>query len=125
MSRARTLGLLQWVGVLVAPLAWWGQHVIGQAAAQASCSVANARWHLSNDAWQIGLLAGSVLLILASGAAAVAVYLGTRESSYQSPPPPGRMQLFAIGAMVTDFLMLVIVLLDGIATVVDVPCRQS
>lgn len=125
MSRMRTLTVLQWVGVFVAPAAWWAQHVVGQAAAQISCSVANSRWHVSNDAWQIGLLVGSGLLIVASGAAAVLVYLGTRESDYESPPPSGRMQLFSIASMVTNFLLLIIVLLDGIASVVDVNCRQS
>ena len=117
--------MLQWLGLFVAPAAWIGQHALGQAAAQVSCSAANTTWGLSNDAWQIGLLVGAGLLILGSGAAALVVYLGTRESSYQDPPPPGRMQLISIGAMTTNLLLLVIVLLDGVASIVDIACRQS
>jgi hypothetical protein len=125
MSRMRKLALLQWVGIFVAPFAWVGQHLIGQAVAQISCSVANGPWGVSNDAWQVGLMVGAGLLILASEAAAVVVYRGTRESDYQSPPPLGRLQLFSIAAMSTNLLFLVIVLLDGIASIVDVSCRQS
>ncbi|MEN3340671.1 MAG: hypothetical protein V7644_75 [Actinomycetota bacterium] len=125
MSRIQKLAVLQWVGIFVAPLAWVGQHMVGQAIAQVSCSVANARWGVSNDAWQIGLLVGACLLILASEGAAIAVYRGTREGDYQSPPPVGRLQLFAVAAMTTNFLLFVIVLLDGIAGVVDPACRQS
>jgi hypothetical protein len=117
--------VLQWLGVFVAPLAWIGQHAVGQAAAQVSCSAANTSWSISNDAWQIGLLVGAGLLILASEAAAIAVYRGTKEASYQSPPPSGRFQLFSIAAMATNLILLVIVLLDGIASVVDIACSQS
>jgi hypothetical protein len=125
MSRMRKLALLQWVGIFVAPFAWVGQHLVGQAVGQISCSVANGRWGVSNDAWQIGLMVAAGLLIIGSEAAAVVVYRGTRESDYQSPPPLGRLQLFAIAAMATNFILLVIVLLDGIASIVDPSCRQS
>lgn len=121
----RRLSLLQWVGIFVAPAAWLGQHLVGQAAAQASCSVANVRWNISNDAWQIGLLAGAAALIIASGVAAIAVYRATRTRSYEDPPPVGRLQLISIAAMTTNLLLLVIVLLDGIASATDTPCVQS
>src|SRR5581483_8588425 len=116
---------LQWTGIFVAPAAWIAQHAIGQAAAQISCSAANLSWGISNDSWQIGLLVGAELLILASVAAAIAVYRGTSDADYHSPPPVGRLQLFAIAAMVTNVLLFVIVMLDGIASVVDAACRQS
>ena len=125
MSRMRKLAVLQWVGIFVAPFAWVGQHLVGQAVGQISCSVANGQWGVSNDTWQIALMITAVLLIVASEAAAVAVYLGTRQADYQSPPPMGRLQLFAIAAMAANLIFLVIVVLDGIASVVDVSCRQS
>jgi hypothetical protein len=125
VTRTRRLALLQWTGIFVAPAAWIAQHAIGQAAAQISCSTANLGWGISNDAWQIGLLVGAEVLIVASAAAAVALYRATSDSDYHSPPPVGRMQLFAIAAIVTNVLLFVIVMLDGIASVVDVACRQS
>jgi hypothetical protein len=125
MSRGRALAALQWVGFFVAPAAWFAQHVVGQAIAQASCSVANTSWGVSNRAWQIVLLAGACTLILLSEAAAVAIFRGTEESSYQSPPPEGRVRLIAIAAMTTNLIYLVIVLLDGIASILDTGCRQS
>jgi hypothetical protein len=35
------------------------------------------------------------------------------------------VQLIAIGAMTTNLIYLVIVLLDGIASIVEIACRQS
>ena len=116
---------LQWLGLLVAPSAWFGQHVIGQAIAQAACSAANASWGVSNRAWQIVLMIVAGSLILVSEAAAVAAFLGTREESYEDAPPLGRMQLVAIAAMSTNLIYLVIVLLDGIASVVHSGCVQA
>ena len=125
MSRLQKLAVLQWVGVLVAPFAWFGEFLVAQAIGQVSCSTANVRWDVSNDAWQITLMVGAGLLILVSEAAAVAVYRGTRESSYLSPPPVGRLRLIAVAAMATNLISLAIVLLGGIASVVDVGCTGS
>lgn len=122
MRRASTL---QWIGLFVAPFAWLAQHLIGQAASQASCSTANTVWGLSNTAWQVGLLVGAGLLILVSEAAAVVAFLHTREGDHDSPPPLGRIQLVSVASMTTNLLFLVIVLLDGIASIVDIACRQS
>ncbi len=122
----RVAGKLQWLGLLVAPWAWFGQHVIGQAVAQAACSAANVSWGVSNRTWQIALLAAAGALILVSEAAAVAAYRATRTAdAYESPPPLGRAQLIAIAAMTTNLLYLVIVLLDGVASIVDAQCRGS
>jgi hypothetical protein len=125
MTRLQRLAILQWAGLFVAPAAWLGQHLIGQAVAQLRCSVANTQWNVSNTAWQIVLLVVSATLILASIGAAVAVFRATSDADYTSAPPVGRMQMFAIAAMTTNLLLLVIVLLDGIASVVDITCRQS
>jgi hypothetical protein len=122
MKSLRRVAVLQWLGLFVAPIAWFLQHLIGQAVAQASCSRVNEAWGVSNDAWQIVLLVVAGSLILLSEAAAVAAFLGTRDSSYEEPPPLGRMQLIAIGAMTTNLLYLVIVLLDGIASIVNGGC---
>ena len=125
MSAVRRAAVLQWLGVFVAPAAWMVQHGVGQGIAQVSCSRANADWSVSNDAWQIVLTAVTEVLILASLAAAVLAYRGTKQSSYHSPPPVGRVQFFSIAAMAANVIFFMIVLLDGIASIVDVACRQS
>ena len=119
----RRVAVLQWLGLLVAPWAWFMQHLIGQAVSQASCTAANTSWGISNDAWQIGLLIGAGLLILLSEGAAVVAFRSTRRDSYEDAPPLGRVQLIAIAAMATNLIYLVIVLLDGIASMVGSGCR--
>jgi hypothetical protein len=85
----------------------------------------NDAWGISNDTWQIVHMIVAGGLILLSEAAAVAAFLGTREESYEDAPPLGRMQLIAIAAMSTNLIYLVIVLLDGIASLVHSGCVQS
>jgi len=125
MTRLQRLALLQWAGVVLAPAAWVGQHAVGQGTADARCSPGGSQWGIGHDTWQIALMVATVIVILVSEAAAIAVYRATRESSYQSPPPAGRLQFFAIPAMVANLIFLGIVLMDGVASVVDALCRQS
>jgi len=124
VTRSRAVQLFQFVGFFVAPAAWFAQHLIGQAISQASCSTVAVSWGVSNRAWQIVLLATACTLILLSEAAAVAAFRST-GASYESPPPEGRIRLIAIAAMTTNLIYLVIVLLDGVASIVDIACRQS
>jgi hypothetical protein len=125
MTRMRRLGVLQWVGVLGAALTWVGQHAVGQGSADAGCSAGGSHWGIANDTWQIALMVAACSLILASEAAAIVVFRATSGSSYESPPPAGRMRFFAIASMTANVIFLVIVLLDGIAATVDTLCRQS
>jgi hypothetical protein len=115
---------LAWIGLFVAPAAWFGQHLVGQAIAQASCSAVNASWGVSNRTWQVVLLAVSAALILAAEGAAVASFRRTEPASYEDAPPIGRVRLIAIAAMTTNLLYFVIVLLDGVTSIVDVSCRH-
>src|SRR5205085_415485 len=57
----RQLSIVQWVGVVVAPLAWTGQHVVGYGVGQARCEV-GASWGIGFDAWQLAILAAAGLL---------------------------------------------------------------
>ena len=49
----------------------------------------------------------------------------TRSLSYESEPAPGRIRFFAIAAMVANVIFLLIVLLDGFASIFSVECRGS
>jgi hypothetical protein len=131
----RRLGILQWLGVVVAPLAWTGQHVVGYGSGQARCSVAGMRWDIGFDTWQLAILAAAGLLVLASEAAAVTVFLATRETNYGDGPsgegrwngavPYSRLHFFATAAMVANVLFFAVIFLDGLGSVFSSLCAQS
>jgi hypothetical protein len=130
----RQLAVAQWIGVVVAPLAWTGQHVVGYGVGQARCEV-GANWGIGFDAWQLAIVAAAVVLVLVSEAAAVFVFVATREVNYgDGPPEEGRfagatphtrLHFFATAAMVANVLFLSMILMDGIVSVFDTLCAQS
>jgi len=130
----RQLSIVQWVGVVVAPLAWTGQHVVGYGVGQARCEV-GASWGIGFDTWQLAILAAAGLLVLISEAAAVTVFLATREANYGDGPaedgrwggavPYTRLHFFAMAAMVANVLFLAVILMDGLGSVFDSLCVQS
>ena len=129
------LAVVQWIGVVVAPLAWTGQHVVGYGAGQARCSVAGAGWGIAFDTWQLAILAAAGLLVVLSEAAAVTVFLATRETNHGDGPPGegrwggavpySRLHFFATAAMVANVLFLSMILLDGLGSVFATLCAQS
>jgi hypothetical protein len=129
------LAFVQWIGVVVAPLAWTGQHVVGYGVGQARCAVAGMRWGIGYDTWQLAILAAAGLLVVVSEAAAVAVFLATREANYGDGPPEDgrwggaipytRLHFFATAAMVANVLFLTVILMDGLISVFDTLCAQS
>lgn len=131
----RQLSVVQWIGVVVAPLAWAAQHVVGYGVGEARCSVAGMRWGISYDTWQLAIMAAAALLILVSEAAAVTVFLETRETNYGDGPPGdgrwggaipySRLHFFATAAMVANVLFLVVIFLDGLGSVFSTLCAQS
>jgi hypothetical protein len=122
----RRLGILQWVGLLLGAVVWAAQHVVGFGITQAACGEpGGGRFGISNDLWQASLMGAAVALILAAEASALAVIFGTRRTSYDQPPPDGRIRFLAIAASAANALFLVIVLLDGFASIFDVTCRQA
>lgn len=131
----RALSVLQWLGFLGGALAWTTQHVVGYGVAEARCSVAGTGWGIGLDTWEGALLGCAATLILAAEAAAVTVFLRTRAGEFGDGPLDradgpgearlGRLHFFSAAALVLNALFLVIVLLDGSASVVDTLCRQS
>ena len=130
----RRLAFVQWIGVVVAPLAWTAQHVVGYGVGQARCEV-GASWGIGFDTWQLAMLAAAGLLVVISEAAAVSVFLATREANFgDGPPEEGRwggavphtrLHFFATAAMVANVLFLAIILMDGLAAAFDSLCVQS
>ena len=123
--RRRRLEILQWLGLLVGALVWAAQHVVGYGVTEAQCSPGGAHFGISNDLWQASLMAAAAAAIIGAEAAAVAVFLATRPTSYEAEPPPSRIRFFAIAAMVANVLFLMIVLLNGVGSIVNIPCRQA
>jgi len=131
----RRLGIVQWIGVVVAPLAWTAQHVVGYGVGQARCSVAGMRWGIGFDTWQLAILAAAGLLVVISEAAAVTVFVATRETNDGDGPPGdgrwggavpySRLHFFATAAMVANVLFLAVIFLDGLGSVFDSLCVQS
>jgi hypothetical protein len=131
----RTPSVVQWIGVIVAPLAWTGQHVVGFGTGEAACSVAGRRWGISFDTWQLAIMAAAGVLILVSEAAAVTVFLATRETNYGDGPPGAgrwggavpysRLHFFATAAMVANVLFFTMILLSGLGSVFSTLCAQS
>jgi hypothetical protein len=131
----RQLSFVQWIGVVVAPLAWTGQHVVGYGVGEARCSVGGAGWGIAYDTWQLAILAAAGLLVVVSQAAAVTVFLATRGTNYGDGPPGegrwggavpySRLHFFATAAMVANVLFLTLVLLDGLGSVFSTLCAQS
>jgi hypothetical protein len=121
----RRLEILQWGGLLTGALVWAATHVVGYGITEAECNRASAHWNIGNDAWQGSLTAASAVLVLCAELAAVAVFRGTRHSSYDAEPPPSRIRFFAIAAITANAIFLAIVLLDGAASIFNVTCRQG
>jgi hypothetical protein len=124
MTRRR-LELLQWFSLFAGPLAWATEHVVGFWISDASCHVAGSQWDLDPAALQtvLALLVGAV--VVAAWLAAFVTFRETRMVDKDEPGPAGRIHFFAQAALLGNVLFFVIVVLDGVATVHDLPCSQS
>jgi len=121
----RRLSLLQWAGLFGGAGIWAIQHIVGFGVTQARCGAGGVHWGIDQDLFQELLLAVTALIVICAGAAAATVVFGTRETSYESAPPSGRVRFFALAALAANVLFLTIILLDGIASTLDETCRQS
>ena len=122
MSRLR-LELLQWFGLLAAPLAWATHLVLGYYLLLAHC--ATKGWHEGWSPTQIALTATAAAIALLAEAAASTVYVELARVGRDAPGPRGRQRFFAIGGMVGDLLFLVAILVTGLSLVTAQACRQS
>jgi len=130
----RRLGMLQWVGLLAGAITWTFAHLMGVGITQAECNAAGAGWNLSNPWWQGTLMAVAATLVAVAEVCSVLVFLRTRGKEFGSGPmppeekddvKPGRIHFFAAAALVTNAILLMIILLDGSANLVNIACRQS
>jgi hypothetical protein len=121
----RRLEILQWAGLLGGAALWGLGHVVGFGVTQARCGPAGAGWGIDFDLWE-GLITGLAwVLALAAALASVAVIAGTRDASYESAPPAGRLRFFAIAALAANTIFMVALLLYALGTIFNVACRQA
>jgi heme/copper-type cytochrome/quinol oxidase subunit 2 len=121
----RRLAVLQWVGLVLGAVVWAGQHLAGWGLTEATCDSGNVAWSIQHDLWQALLMAAAIALVLVAEAAAVAVFRETGGASYEDAAPLGRLRFFAIAAMAANVIFLMIILLDGLAAIFNVACRQA
>jgi hypothetical protein len=124
MTRSR-LELLQWFALFGGALAWTAEHVAGFWISDAGCSVAGTQWDLDPSAWQTVLAVLTGAVVIAAWFAAFVVFRATRTVDLNAPGPLGRIHFFAQAALLGNVLFFVIVVLDGVSTVHDLPCHPS
>jgi hypothetical protein len=124
LTRSR-LELLQWFALFAGPLAWATEHVVGYGISDASCRVAGAQWGLDATVLQIVLAVLTAIVVIAAWLAAFVAFRETRSVDDYTPGPLGRIRFFAQAALLGNVLFFVIVVLDGVSTVHDLPCHQA
>jgi hypothetical protein len=121
----RRLEFLQWFGFLAGGTIWFTAFIIGVGASEAVCNPASQKWGIPHDTLQLALLAVAAFMVCCAEVAAVLVFRSTREAEEQGAPPQARLKFFAIGAMAGNVVFLMIIVLSGLATVVDRLCHQA
>lgn len=116
---------LQWYGLFGAAFVAMVQFLSGFALAQAACNRGSVHWGINLVAWQSGLMAVGLLLAASAEAAAITVFLATRDVEYDGPAPRGRRNFFAWGSMLGNVILFMIILLTGIGAIVHGNCRQA
>jgi putative copper export protein len=121
VSRTR-LELLQWFGLLAAPLAWAVQLVAGFGVADAACDGAGG---VAVTPYEVTLTAVALAVALLAEAAAVVLFRELAAVEDDAPGPAGRLRFFAVAALLGNVLFFVIILLSGVGSVIHLPCTQS
>jgi hypothetical protein len=121
----RLLSMLQWFGFLAGGMVWFAEFLAGVVSSQTTCNPASRRWGVPHDSLQLGLMLFGVVVVGAAEVAAVVVFRATRRVEEEAPPPEGRLHFFAAAAMLGNLVFLVIIVLTGLATLVDRACHQA
>ena len=115
--------VLLWFGVLGAPLAWAGMHVVGFGAGTAGCNSFGAEHGVDPNVWGLALAVAAGIVAAAAVAAAGVMFVATRTE--ESEPPLGRMHFLATIGLVLSPLFLFIILMAGLGASALPQCVQS
>jgi len=121
----RRLSQLQWLGILAGGIVWFVEFLAATGESQAQCNPGSGRWGLPHDAIELALMIFGALVVGGALAASLIVYRETSDDDDQDAPPEGRIHFFATAALAGNVIFLVIILLTGIATIVDRTCHQA
>ena len=124
MKRA---GLLAWIGALMPPFAWAGQHIAGYATGLADCpdDTAGPGWHVPVDGITFAIGGTATVLILIGGGFSLVAWLATREADDADAPPAGRIHFLAVIGMSIAPLFLAMVLMSSSGAIIANGCQQS
>jgi hypothetical protein len=125
ISRPVRIELLQWAGLLAAPLAWAGQHLFGVLLSLAACGPVDSRWNLPQRALTIGVTAVAAATAAGGIVAAVAARRAVGPRNDEEPPPAGRIHFLAVVGITVSPLLLAIILMNGIGVSLGGLCHQS
>jgi hypothetical protein len=117
------LNALQWFGLLAGGLAFAAAHILGYGTTLAECNPGTANWGISHVVWEVVLLGTAAALVVVAETASIAVLLGTRDTTYESEPPPSRIRFLAIAAAIANVLFFMVVILDLVSTISHTVCR--
>ena len=123
--RTRFTELFQWYGLFAAAFVWAAQLLVGFAVSQASCNRGSAQWGIDLVTWQATLMSVGLLFAASAEAAAISVFLATRDLEYDGPPPRGRRNFFAWGSMLGNLVLFNAILLQGIGAIANGTCHQA
>jgi hypothetical protein len=123
----RRAGLLAWLGALVPPFAWAGQHIGGYATGLAHCpdGTQGPGWHVPVNGITFAIGGTATLLVLLGGAASLLAFLAVRSSEEDAAPPAGRIYFLAVIGMTITPLFLAMVLMSSAGAVIANGCTQS
>ena len=121
----RRLELLQWFGLLAAPLAWTAQLLAGLAVAGARCTPAGARWGISVEGWEIALGAAAGTVAVCAELSAVTLYRELRDVEDDAPGPRGRLHFFSVASLAGNVLFLALITLTAVGAAAHTGCRPS
>ena len=129
--RYRPSNLFLWFGVGGGAVAFAVQFVAGLAFSFAQCSGPGRG--LPVRTWQVGLASAGFVVGLASTAVAATIFLRTyrvgdvfaeERRGDGSAPPLGRIHFLSIVGLTVNFLVLIIMVLDGVGTALH-SCMQT
>lgn len=121
----RRLELLQWFGLLAAPLAWAVQLVVGFGVAEASCARAGSRWGIDVETWQITLTAAAATVAVCAEVSVLTLYRELRGVEDDAPGPRGRLHFFAVAGMFGNVLFLSLIALTAVGALSHLECRSA
>ncbi len=116
------ISLLQWTGLLAAPLAWAVQLVVGWGVEEAACGKGGMRWGIPTEPVEAAVTATAAAVALVGVVAASALL---RETRLRTIDPRGRVSFMAASGLLASGVFLGLILMGGLGAIVLPECRPG